>query len=56
MQTTGRVVGVVDSDVSGVTTPVVDVIGIGAGVVDRLREQGYRVDAFKPRLAPSAGM
>lgn len=24
----------------------VDVIGIGAGVVDRLREQGYEVDAF----------
>jgi hypothetical protein len=45
MQTTGRVKGIVDSD-NGRSTPVVDVIGIGAGVVDRLREMGHTVIAF----------
>jgi hypothetical protein len=45
MQTTGRVKGVVDAD-NGRSVPVVDVIGIGAGVVDRLREQEYTVEAF----------
>jgi hypothetical protein len=45
MQTTGRVVAVLDGD-NGGTTPVVDVIGIGAGVVDRLREMEYHVEAF----------
>ena len=44
MQTTGRVKGILDADPS--CTAVVDVIGIGAGVVDRLREQGARVLAF----------
>jgi hypothetical protein len=44
MQTTGRVKGVLDADDS--RTAVVDVIGIGAGVVDRLREQHARVVAF----------
>jgi hypothetical protein len=44
MQTTGRVKGILDADPS--CTAVVDVIGIGAGVVDRLREMGARVLAF----------
>ena len=44
MQTTGRVKGVLDADDS--RTAVVDVIGIGAGVVDRLREQHAKVVAF----------
>jgi hypothetical protein len=44
MQTTGRVKAVLDADDS--RTAVVDVIGIGAGVVDRLREQHARVVAF----------
>jgi hypothetical protein len=47
MQTTGRVVGIVDALASvGRFIPVVDVIGIGAGVVDRLREQSRPVVAF----------
>jgi hypothetical protein len=44
MQVTGRVKGILEADDS--RTAVVDVIGIGAGVVDRLREQGVRVVAF----------
>jgi hypothetical protein len=44
MQTTGRVKGILDADTS--RTAVVDVIGIGAGVVDRLREQRALVAAF----------
>jgi hypothetical protein len=44
MQTTGRVAGVLDADPA--RTAVVDVIGIGAGVVDRLREMGHKVQAF----------
>jgi hypothetical protein len=44
MQTTGRVKGILDADKT--RTAVVDVIGIGAGVVDRLREMGYTVEAF----------
>jgi hypothetical protein len=44
MTTTGRVKAVLSADDSRVA--VVDVIGIGAGVVDRLREQGARVVAF----------
>jgi hypothetical protein len=44
MQTTGRVKGVLGS-VQGMHA-VVDVIGIGAGVVDRLREQGCDVEGF----------
>ena len=44
MQTTGRVMGILEADSS--CTAVVDVIGIGAGVVDRLREQHARVLAF----------
>jgi len=44
MQTTGRVLGIVSA--SPGRRPIVDVIGIGAGVVDRLREQKIVVDAF----------
>lgn len=41
MQTVGRVIQMANNDK---TVPIaVDVIGIGAGVVDRLREQGYSV-------------
>lgn len=40
MATTGRIKGLVDGNPEIV--PVVDVIGIGAGVVDRLREQGVK--------------
>lgn len=44
METTGRVVGILSSHPGG--TAIVDVIGIGAGVVDRLTEQGYNVVPF----------
>jgi hypothetical protein len=44
MQTTGRVKGHLDTD--PLATAMVDVIGIGAGVLDRLREQGCRAEAF----------
>lgn len=44
MATTGRVVGVLQGAGSGYA--VVDVIGIGAGVVDRLREMRLPVEAF----------
>jgi hypothetical protein len=44
MQTTGRVKGILDGTER--MTAVVDVIGIGAGVVDRLREQRAPVDGF----------
>lgn len=44
MQTTGRVQGIVTADPD--RRPIVDVIGIGAGVVDRLREMKVAVDAF----------
>lgn len=50
MATTGRVAALL-------THPshlaVVDVIGIGAGVVDRLREQGFTVTAFNASERPS---
>jgi len=44
MGTTGRVKGILDADPE--CTAVVDAIGIGAGVVDRLREQKCRTEAF----------
>jgi hypothetical protein len=44
MATTGRVAGVLAADPA--RTAVVDVIGIGAGVVDRLREMGCKVEPF----------
>jgi hypothetical protein len=44
METTGRVKGILDAD--PMRKAVVDVIGIGAGVVDRLREMGHTVEAF----------
>ena len=42
MQTTGHVA----AKLAGGASAVVDVIGIGAGVVDRLREQGHSVTGF----------
>jgi hypothetical protein len=45
MQTAGRVRGVLDSLGKGAVA-VVDVIGIGAGVVDRLREQKFHTIGF----------
>lgn len=42
--TTGVVVGVLNGDPTMVA--VVDVIGVGGGVVDQLREQGHQVEAF----------
>jgi hypothetical protein len=45
MQTTGRAVAALGSARDKVRA-VVDVIGVGAGVAARLREQGYRVDNF----------
>ena len=44
MQTVGRVAGIV-SAMPGLV-PIVDVIGVGGGVVDRLREQGVKPEAF----------
>jgi hypothetical protein len=46
METTGQVAGLLKLDPNGWVRPVVDVIGIGAGVVDRLREQGFSTIAF----------
>lgn len=43
METTGRIMGVHKANKG---YAVVDVIGIGAGVVSRLREQSLRVEAF----------
>jgi hypothetical protein len=45
MQTTGRVSGLLNS-LERKGYACVDVIGIGAGVVDRLREEGFDVEAF----------
>lgn len=44
MQTTGRIKGILDANKGG--KALVDVIGIGAGVVDRLREMKYSVVPF----------
>ena len=44
MQTAGRVLGLMRKHPGA--KAVVDVIGIGAGVVDRLREENYTVTAF----------
>lgn len=44
MTTAGRAKGALDGDPEA--TGIVDVIGIGAGVLDRLREQGCKVQAF----------
>lgn len=44
MATTGRVAGILENEPD--RTAIVDVIGIGAGVLDRLREQGFRAQAF----------
>jgi len=52
MATTGRTKAVLDAD--SACTAVVDVIGIGTGVVDRLREMGARVLAFNASRASRA--
>lgn len=44
MKTSGRVKGLLDNNTG--MTAIVDVIGIGSGVVDRLREMNMPVDAF----------
>jgi len=44
METTGRVKGILDRDLE--CRAMVDVIGLGAGVYDRLREQGLKADPF----------
>ena len=44
METTGRVKGILDRDLE--CRAMVDVIGLGAGVYDRLREQGCKADPF----------
>lgn len=51
MQVTGNVAGILRERVG---KAVVDVIGIGAGVVDRLREQKFSVDAFNAGQGTSA--
>jgi hypothetical protein len=45
MTTTGKAGGLL-KDGTGTSVAVVDTDGLGAGVTDRLREQGYRVVAF----------
>jgi hypothetical protein len=52
MVAAGRVKGVLD--VNAEARAVVDVIGLGAGVVHRLREQGCRVEAFNASEASHA--
>jgi hypothetical protein len=44
MVTAGRVKGVLDADPA--RTAVIDVVGVGGGVYDRLHEQGCKVQAF----------
>lgn len=44
METVGRVKGILDAD--PLCTAIIDVIGIGAGVYDRCREMGLKVDPF----------
>ena len=44
METVGRVKGMLDGDPAA--TAIVDVIGVGAGVYDRLREMGTKTDPF----------
>lgn len=44
MTTAGRVKGVLDADPA--RTGIIDVIGVGGGVFDRLREQDCQVEAF----------
>ena len=51
MQTAGRVKGHLDTDPEA--TALVDVIGIGAGVLDRLREQGCRAEPFNASAGTS---
>ena len=48
MATAGRMKGIIDASPAGREKPIAvpDAIGVGTGVVDRLREQGIKVDAF----------
>lgn len=46
MDLTGRIKGLLDAGRKTKATAVIDVIGIGAGAVDRLREMEYAVLAF----------
>lgn len=49
MATTGRVAGILEADPKA--TAVVDVIGVGGGVYDKLREDGRRAEAFNASAA-----
>ncbi len=51
MKTAGRTKGILEANPG--MTAVVDVIGIGAGVVDRLREEGMAADGFNASAASS---
>jgi len=51
MQVTGKVIGIFRANPSA--KAVIDVIGVGAGVVDRARELGYQVDAFSAGASAS---
>ena len=46
MRTTGEIAKRVRAEFAGEAEVVVDATGLGSGVVDRLREQGFGVDAF----------
>lgn len=53
MAVTGYVKGILATAPKG-TPAVIDVIGVGTGVVDRLREQGCKVDSFNGSEASKA--
>jgi hypothetical protein len=44
METAGRIKGILEANPGAFVVP--DVVGVGGGVVDRLREQNFQVDAF----------
>jgi len=51
METAGRVKGILDANGKKAAKAVIDVIGLGSGVIDRLREQGYRkIMAFHAQM------
>lgn len=52
MEVTGRIIQEWSKHAADKPKLAVDVIGIGAGVVDRLREQGYEVVAFSGSESP----
>lgn len=53
MQTTGRIIHLMEEHGAPAEHIHVDTIGIGAGVVDRLAEQGYGVDAVDFGAGPA---